>query len=220
MIKILSPESFKSIPWKNGKGTTTELAINPGGTLVQFDWRLSIASVIEDGEFSDFSGYQRNLILIEGSGIDLQHDNHLSDKGKVSKLSECLSYATFDGGSRTIGSLHNGPIRDFNIMTRTDIFEAQVDTWTTKTQQSFLLQDLNFIYSLSAEAQITLEEESSATNLPEGYLAFIDKLSSKPKSTQQLMIAGENIIFVRLKKLSPGTCFPNNSKEEPTLESR
>jgi len=55
MLTIISPQQFKQIPWKNGKGTTTELAISDGGTLDHFAWRLSIASVVEDGEFSDFS---------------------------------------------------------------------------------------------------------------------------------------------------------------------
>jgi environmental stress-induced protein Ves len=68
MLTILSPETFKTIPWKNGLGHTTELAINSGGNLGKFDWRLSIASVVNDGEFSNFSGYQRHLVLIKGEG--------------------------------------------------------------------------------------------------------------------------------------------------------
>jgi len=61
LITIISPQQFKKTPWKNGKGETTELAISEGGTLENFDWRLSIASVTEDGAFSYFTGYCRNL---------------------------------------------------------------------------------------------------------------------------------------------------------------
>ena len=52
MINIITPEQFNTIPWKNGKGQTTELAISENGSIDDFDWRLSIASVVEDGAFS------------------------------------------------------------------------------------------------------------------------------------------------------------------------
>ena len=70
-INIISPEQYKTIPWKNGLGETTELAINEGGDVTNFDWRLSIARVTKDGFFSDFSNYSRNLILISCKGLRL-----------------------------------------------------------------------------------------------------------------------------------------------------
>ena len=36
MISVLSPELFKTIPWKNGQGETIELAMNYGGNLNDF----------------------------------------------------------------------------------------------------------------------------------------------------------------------------------------
>jgi len=100
VIKIIPPEKFKRTLWKNGKGETTELAINDGGTLDDFDWRISMAKVVEDGVFSSFPGYLRNLILIDGNGMDLQHDQ-LS----VDQLERPLSFATFDGGCHTVATL-------------------------------------------------------------------------------------------------------------------
>ena len=79
MHKIISPDQFKTIAWKNGQGETTELAISPGGTLADFDWRLSMASVVSDGAFSDFTGYDRQLILLNGHGIKLAHDDKQTD---------------------------------------------------------------------------------------------------------------------------------------------
>ena len=110
MITVISPDSFKKIPWKNGLGFTTELAINDGANLDDFDWRLSIASVTSNGEFSNFSGYDRNLVLIEGNSLSLQHDQKHTDK-----LTQLLDIAKFDGGCKTFGTLHNGAINDFNI---------------------------------------------------------------------------------------------------------
>ena len=124
MLTIFPPETFKTIPWKNGLGHTTELAINSGGNLDSFDWRLSIASVGNDGDFSNFSGYQRHLVLIEGEGLILDHRN-----GDVDELKNLLDVARFDGGSKTCGRLFNGPIKDFNIMTNNDSFTAEVNCY-------------------------------------------------------------------------------------------
>ena len=122
MLTILSPETFKTIAWKNGLGLTTELAINNGGDIDYFDWRLSIASVVNDGDFSYFSGYQRQLVLIEGEGLILDHRN-----GELDELTNLLDVAHFDGGSKTCGRLVNGGIKDFNIMTDNNSFAAELD---------------------------------------------------------------------------------------------
>ena len=79
MLEIIAPNNFCVIPWKNGKGETIELAINEGGTIDKFDWRLSIASVVENGFFSDFTGYYRHLALIKGNGVELEHNNQTID---------------------------------------------------------------------------------------------------------------------------------------------
>jgi environmental stress-induced protein Ves len=110
-LNITKPDEFTLVPWKNGLGHTTELAINEGGNLDHFDWRLSIASVITNGEFSNFSGYQRNLVLIEGNGLTLDHQNGESDK-----LTTLLDIASFDGSYRTLGSLNEGSIKDLVLI--------------------------------------------------------------------------------------------------------
>ena len=55
-------------PWKNGGGTTAEIAIGPpGATLDAFDWRISMARVASDGPFSSFPGVDRTLSIIDGA---------------------------------------------------------------------------------------------------------------------------------------------------------
>ena len=150
MISVLSPELFKTIPWKNGQGETIELAMNYGGHLDDFVWRLSMASVVEDGVFSDFSGYQRNLILIEGNGINLQHDD-----SKIDKLNRILDIANFDGGCRTVGNLTAGEITDFNIITHKEKCSVVVETFIEQQTIELNAADLCFIYSLSGAFQLT-----------------------------------------------------------------
>jgi len=124
LIKIIPPEQFRKIPWKNGKGETTELAISNGGTLENFDWRLSMARVVEDGEFSDFTGYLRNLVLISGNGIELRYDNSNNDR-----LEKLLAFATFDGGCKTIGILKSGSITDFNLICKAEKYKVILNTY-------------------------------------------------------------------------------------------
>jgi len=186
MLKIIPATDFKQVPWKNGKGVTTELAINDGGTLTDFIWRLSIASVIENGVFSNFSGYQRNLVLIEGQGIELCHDNNHTDK-----LSKLLDFATFDGGSETVGLLPNQAIKDFNIITKHDQCMTKVSTFIEHTAIT-LAEGLNFVFSLAGDVEIVQAEKPKTLCLIKGDLLQItDEINIK--------IIGEQLIVVNLQ---------------------
>jgi uncharacterized protein len=149
MINIISAQTFKAIPWKNGKGVTTELAINPTGTLASFQWRLSIATVSENGIFSDFSGYIRNLVLIDGDSLSLTHNDNKTDT-----LTNLLDFATFDGGNKTVGKLPNGAIKDFNIITSQSACDTKVETYRQPTNQTINFQGLVFAFSLTADIYV------------------------------------------------------------------
>ena len=196
MITIFSAENFKTIPWKNGLGHTTELAISNGGNLDDFDWRLSIASVVNDGDFSNFSGYQRNLVLIEGNGLTLDHRN-----GDIDKLSKLLDIARFDGASKTHGSLTNGAIKDFNIMTNQSTFTPAVNCYIK--QQSIttevLAEHLLFAYSLTDVMVVKTAEDEDCT-VPAGHLMKF-KSSGSPLSDRlsNICIFGKNMIIIELK---------------------
>lgn len=195
MITVTAPEHFTTIPWKNGLGYTTELAISAGSTLDNFSWRLSIATVANDGIFSDFSGYQRDLVLIEGNGITLEHDGKSTDN-----LTKLLDVAHFDGGCTTHGKLHNGTIKDFNTMVKQGEFTAKVDTYTAHQQVTVSSHhaDLIFVYSLSA--YIRLEQAKLQMSVPTGSLAFID--NQHTQSREEVNITGENLIVIQLSKVS------------------
>ena len=195
MLTILSPETFKTTPWKNGLGHTTELAINSGGNLDNFNWRLSIASVVNDGDFSNFSGYQRNLVLIEGEGLILDHRN-----GDIDELTNLLDIAHFDGGSKTHGSLVNGGIKDFNIMTNENSFTAEVNCYVKQHSANFALitNKLIFAYSLTNEMHIGHSSKPIAS-VPVGHLAQL-QTNHVSESHQQdtTVISGQNMILIEL----------------------
>jgi len=191
MKKIITPDQFKNIPWKNGKGTTTELAISKNGTLENFDWRISIASVSEDGEFSDFSGYWRKLILISGNGIRLVHDEN-----KIDELSDILSIASFSGNSKTVGKLCDGTIFDFNVMTDMNHFKADINTYTQECSVELNSAEFCFIYSLEKEFHLYETDNFQLEHIDAGSLLRLENIKEK-----EFVIRGGNLIVIFLSKL-------------------
>ncbi|GAA0817648.1 HutD family protein [Colwellia sp. D2M02] len=189
MITLISPDNFKTIPWKNGLGFTTELAINDGATLDDFDWRLSIASVANDGEFSNFSGYERNLVLIEGNGITLEHYEHHTDK-----LTQLLDIAKFDGAYKTTGLLHNGAIKDFNVITKQNSTSVEVNSYTTMQQVAVPLQKSCVIFAYSLTDTTTIESLASQVILEQGSLAKVTATEQEGMVT----ISGKNLIITTI----------------------
>lgn len=100
------------MPWKNGLGETLEIARSPGGhSLDDFDWRVSVAPVVADGDFSRFPGVDRTIAVIEGAGMMLDL------AGRAVELRPGVPL-TYDGGLAVHGSLVAGPVRDINVMVR------------------------------------------------------------------------------------------------------
>jgi len=191
LITIIPPEQFKKTPWKNGKGETTELAINEGGTLDDFDWRLSMAKVDENGTFSYFTGYCRNLILIGGNGLALQHD-----QSKVDQLDTLLDFATFDGGSNTVATLTSGPIVDINVITKQEKYQVFVETFTNQQTVKLRLCTQCFIYCLNAEALLSSEDNSINTRLSADHLMQLNQ-----PGTGDFQVNGRNMIVIYLDGL-------------------
>jgi len=198
MIKIIKPSQFKVIPWKNGQGETTELAINTTGDFDHFDWRLSIATVASDGFFSDFSGYDRNLVLIEGNGISLKHD----DK-QVDVLKNRLDIASFSGSCKTYGNLVNGVIKDFNIMTNNTKFSANVHCYDESKKVVIRLTSTSqcFAYSLTDDIAVEISTKEN-TLVPVRHLLKLSIQDMELASEELLVeITGNNMIIIELERV-------------------
>ncbi|PKI16489.1 HutD/Ves family protein [Colwellia sp. 12G3] len=196
-IKITTPDEFTLVPWKNGLGHTTELAISDGGSLDDFEWRLSIASVDNDGDFSNFSGYQRNLVLIAGNGLNLDHRN-----GDVDKLTHLLDIARFDGASKTHGALVNGGIKDFNVMTNQNAFTPEVDGYIEQQTATvaMLADSLFFAYSLTDDMSVNTSQDEDCYTVPVGHLIKLCAMNEKKPDDQLIVkVTGKNMIVIQLK---------------------
>jgi len=113
MVRLLTPTDFRSMPWKNGGGRTTEIAVHPAGAALDaFAWRVSIANVERDGAFSAFPGIDRTIVLLDGAGMRLQG----AERG-IDLTTRYLAH-DFRGDDSIDCKLVSGPCRDFNAMFR------------------------------------------------------------------------------------------------------
>ena len=113
-MRHLRSGEYRVMPWKNGGGVTTELAVSPEGSGISgepFEWRVSIADVVADGPFSRFPGYDRHIMVIEGAGMVLD----IEGRGEID-LSRPFLPMSFSGDWEVRGRLALGPVRDFNLM--------------------------------------------------------------------------------------------------------
>jgi environmental stress-induced protein Ves len=108
-------------PWKNGGGTTREIAVIPNGaSLADFTWRVSVAEIARAGPFSAFPGIDRQILLLAGAGARLQGN------GIDHRLDEPLVPFAFGGEAAIEATLLDGPSQDLNVMTRRGVVRSEV----------------------------------------------------------------------------------------------
>jgi uncharacterized protein len=109
-LSIIPRATFAPLPWKNGGGMTYEaMRLPPTGD--PFLWRVSLAQIDSSGPFSDFTGYDRNMVLLRGRGIALKFND-----GEHRVLRKVGDWLQFDGGIPVHCELLDGPCMDLNLM--------------------------------------------------------------------------------------------------------
>lgn len=122
-MRIIRAADCLVMPWKNGGGTTTEIAVAPeGASLSDFDWRISMAHVGQDGPFSSFPGIDRTLSVLTGAGITLAFGD-----GERVALDRSSAPYPFAADRAVDGLLVDGPIDDLNVMSRRGRWRHRVE---------------------------------------------------------------------------------------------
>lgn len=122
-MQRFSRAQLQPTPWKNGGGSTREIASwPPGAGLGAFDWRVSIATIAAGGPFSVFAGVDRTIMLLEGDGVRL----HAADSGLDHRLDTPFAPFAFSGDLALDCTLLGGASDDFNVMSRRARCEAEV----------------------------------------------------------------------------------------------
>lgn len=107
----LKPADYERQPWRNGGGTTTELAIQRAPGDDRWLWRVSIAEVARSGPFSDFGGHDRTIVLLDGDGMELAFEGH-----GTHRIDHPHQPFAFDGAWKADCRLLGGPVRDLNLI--------------------------------------------------------------------------------------------------------
>jgi environmental stress-induced protein Ves len=125
-MRILRAADRAVTPWKNGGGTTAEIAVHPAGAgLDDFDWRVSVADVKRGGPFSRFAGIDRKLALLKGA-LSLT----IEGQGAVA-LTPASPPLEFPGDVPTEAVLNGDAAQDLNVMTRRGVCMSTVTRQTS-----------------------------------------------------------------------------------------
>lgn len=149
-MRIVRHADCRPMPWKNGGGVTTEIvAWPPAAGLSDFDWRISMAQVASGGPFSVFPGIDRTLTVLAGT-MRLA----VGELRAVELTPHAQPYA-FPGDVGTEATLVDGPVVDFNVMTRRGRFSHSVRRLEFSHPAEIELEEgVSLIFSVSGTARV------------------------------------------------------------------
>lgn len=116
-LEFFDLANVPATPWKNGGGSTRELACWPpataaAGGMDSFGWRVSVATIAAPGPFSAFAGVDRQIMLLGGDGVQL------TSSGWQHTLAERWQPFAFSGDEAVDCTMLGGISTDFNLMLR------------------------------------------------------------------------------------------------------
>lgn len=171
-MRVIRARDCKTTRWKNGGGSTTEIAIEPANaSLEDFDWRISMAVVASDGPFSSFPGIDRTLTVIKGNGLILT----VGDAMPVT-LATGTAPVSFQGDRPTAARLTDGEITDLNVMTRSNRFRHALLHVSTPVSCDFGDNDTAVVLSLDGATRVVAGQDS--VTLDHGDTALIDRATT------------------------------------------
>lgn len=178
-ITLLDPADYRRMPWKNGGGTTTEIALAPlpaplpaslSDSAGRFLWRVSIADVAQAGPFSAFSGYERLIAVVEGAGMRLTVD------GTPTTVSHRAPAFRFSGDSVVDCALLDGPIRDFNLIVDRAHAAGRLELVPAGGSAAVAAEGTALVHALDGD--VTLRTEDGEVRVPAGWTARLDALAA------------------------------------------
>ncbi len=147
---LLTPADCRRVPWRNGMGTTTEIAVEALDDA-RFLWRVSIADVAAAGPFSNFSGYDRLIAVIDGVGMALTVDG--GDPVVRRRMDPAFA---FSGDATVDCALLDGAIRDFNLMVNRASATGALDLLTGAARHA-CVADVTLVHALNGSATVQLD---------------------------------------------------------------
>ena len=124
-MSLLRQQDCPPQPWKNGLGSTRELAVYPSHAGSDaWVWRVSIATVDSAAPFSSFPGIDRHIVLLRGAGFRMTLDGE-----RHHALDTPFAPFAFPGEAVVTTALLDGASEDFNLMVRRERAQGDVEVW-------------------------------------------------------------------------------------------
>lgn len=184
----MSEHDFKTVPWKNGGGVTTDLLMQPAdATHETFDLRLGRAPITSEGPFSSYPGIDRTITLIRGIRLELEF-------GATSMLLTPLAPQSFDSGLAPYSRIPDGPVEVVNVMTRRGKWMSSVEVLKGAQHKAMSAGDgdIYFVYVLDGEAHA---HNGVSVRVPAGQALIVEGGSA-------VLEAGPELVAI-LARLSP-----------------
>jgi environmental stress-induced protein Ves len=145
---------------------------------------VSLATIAEDGAFSEFPGIERTLALVDGHGMTLEVD------GEPMLLSKADPVAAFDGESRVVAKLNRGASTDFNVMTRSDRCYHQFGRRMLSGESRFVARAPVTVLFLAEGDSLELCSDEQRINMVRYDAVLLDQ------GTTWTLQAGQGMIFI------------------------
>jgi uncharacterized protein len=197
-MRIINTAELPRVPWKNGGGETTEIAVHPPGAgFDTFDWRISMATVATDGPFSIFPGIDRTLAILDGAGIQLV----IAGEPPVT-LTAASPPLAFPADLAAAATLISGTTVDLNVMSRRGVNGHTVERRTIDHPVTLDASGITIVFcqtgdlsiaagttrhALSSKDAAILELNNMPCTLTSGQqaIAFIIRISGLPRAAPQ-----------------------------------
>jgi environmental stress-induced protein Ves len=161
-IEPLAPGDFTRVPWKNGRGALTVIdrSVSEGWDRTAPIWHFGRTTIVEDGPFSDYSGFERLQVAIDGSGLVLVAADHEID------LATPFTVVRYDGGLPVRTRLTSGPVEVVNLIANKTLFDIDLRVCRA-SDTSLIARGRHVAYAPKGAARVTIGSETFA--LPENH---------------------------------------------------
>jgi uncharacterized protein len=184
-IRVIRYAGYRETPWKNGGGVTHEIARSDEGG--EPDWRISLATIDRDGPFSDFAGYDRSIVPLDGAGFELSFDD-----GRVVVLDRTGVPFRFAGEKKVQCRLLGGRSRDLNAMTLRARWQHDVTAIAlSQSETTYNAPAESFLFFVGAS---TVSRETEALDLGDG-----DTLVCREATRLELRAASETSMALAIR---------------------
>ncbi|MES2196169.1 MAG: HutD family protein [Pseudomonadota bacterium] len=114
-LTTIDPAAFRHTPWKNGGGVTIDIAESlldgfAPGSWDGMVWRFGRTAIVTPAPFSDLSGFDRQQVLVSGSGLVLE-----TPAGEID-VRQLFKPVRFAGETRIVSRLEAGPVEVVNLI--------------------------------------------------------------------------------------------------------